>query len=39
MKYTIQVIITTDDGQSETRDLTCLEREHLTPTTLGRFAP
>jgi hypothetical protein len=35
VKYTIQVVITTDDGQSETRDLTCLEREHLTPTTLG----
>ena len=35
MKYTIQVVITTDDGHSETRDIACLEREHLTPTTLG----
>ena len=35
MKYAIQVVITTDEGQTETRDIICLEREHLTPTTLG----
>jgi hypothetical protein len=35
MKYTIQVVITTDDGQTETRELASLEREHLSPTTLG----
>ena len=35
MKYTIHVAITTDDGQRETRDLACVEREDLTPTTLG----
>src|SRR5215475_6039325 len=35
MKYTIHVAITTDDGQTETRDIACLEREDLTPTTLG----
>ena len=35
MKYTIQVVITTDDGQSETREIAQLGREHLTPATLG----
>jgi hypothetical protein len=35
MKYAIQVMITTDEGQTETRDIACLEREDLTPTTLG----
>jgi hypothetical protein len=35
MKYTIHVAITTDDGQTETRDIACVEREDLTPTTLG----
>lgn len=35
MKYTIQVVITTDEGQTETRELASLEREHLSPTTLG----
>jgi hypothetical protein len=35
MKYMIQVVITTDEGQTETRDIACLEREDLTPTTLG----
>ena len=35
MKYTIQVVITTDEGQTETRDIACVEREDLTPTTLG----
>jgi hypothetical protein len=35
MKYTIHVAITTDDGQTETRDLACVERQDLTPTTLG----
>src|SRR5262245_2754953 len=35
MKYAIQVVITTDEGQTETRDITCVEREDLTPTTLG----
>ena len=35
MKYTVRVIITTDDGQPETREIACVEREDLTPTTLG----
>ena len=35
MKCTIQVVITTEDGQTETREIACLEREDLTPTTLG----
>jgi hypothetical protein len=35
MKYAIQVVITTDEGQTETRDIACVEREDLTPTTLG----
>jgi hypothetical protein len=35
MKYAIQVVITTDKGQTETQDIASLEREDLTPTTLG----
>ena len=35
MQWTIQVVITTDEGQTETRELACLERQDLTPTTLG----
>jgi hypothetical protein len=35
MKYTVHVVITTDDGQAETREIACLEREDLTLTTLG----
>jgi hypothetical protein len=35
MKYTVHVVITTDDGQTEARDIACVEREDLTPTTLG----
>jgi hypothetical protein len=35
MKYTVHVVITTDDGQTETREIACLEREDLTLTTLG----
>lgn len=35
MKCTIQVVITSEDGQTETREMACLEREDLTPTTLG----
>jgi hypothetical protein len=35
MKYAIQVVITTNEGQTETRDIACVEREDLTPTTLG----
>jgi hypothetical protein len=35
MKYAIQVVITTDEGQTETREIACVEREDLTPTTLG----
>jgi hypothetical protein len=34
VKGTIQVVITTDEGQTETRELACLERTDLTPTTL-----
>jgi hypothetical protein len=29
------VVITTEDGQTETREIACLEREDLIPTTLG----
>jgi hypothetical protein len=35
MKYTIQVVITIDNGQTETREIANLERQQLTPTTLG----
>jgi hypothetical protein len=35
MKYAIQVVITSDEGQTETREIACVEREDLTPTTLG----
>jgi hypothetical protein len=35
MRYIIQVILTTDEGRTETREIACLERENLTPTTLG----
>jgi hypothetical protein len=35
MKYTVHVAITTDEGQTESREITRLEREDLTPTTLG----
>jgi hypothetical protein len=35
MKYAVQVVITTDEGQTETRDIACVEREDLRPTTLG----
>jgi hypothetical protein len=35
MKCTIQVVITTENGQTETREIVCLEREDLTPTTVG----
>jgi hypothetical protein len=35
MKYAIQIVITTDKGQTETQDIASIEREDLTPTTLG----
>jgi hypothetical protein len=35
MKYAIQVVITTNKGQTETQDIASIEREDLTPTTLG----
>jgi len=35
MKSTVHVVITTDEGQTETREIACVEREDLTPTTLG----
>src|SRR5262245_35154314 len=35
MKYAIQVVITTNEGQTETQDIACVEREDVTPTTLG----
>jgi hypothetical protein len=35
MKCTVQVVITTENGQTETREIACLEREELTPSTLG----
>jgi hypothetical protein len=35
MKYTVHVVITTDEGQTETQEIACVEREDLTLTTLG----
>jgi hypothetical protein len=35
MKYTVHVAITTDAGQTEIREIASVEREDLTPTTLG----
>jgi hypothetical protein len=35
MKYTVHVVITTDNSQTETREIASVEREDLTPTTLG----
>jgi hypothetical protein len=35
VKYTIQVVITTAEGQTDTREIASLERKDLTPTTLG----
>jgi hypothetical protein len=35
MQCTIQVVITTENGQTETREIACVERADLTPTTLG----
>ncbi len=35
MKYTMQVVITTDEGQPETRELACVEREDPAPTPHG----
>jgi hypothetical protein len=35
VKCTIQVVITTENSQTETREIACLGREDLTPTTLG----
>jgi len=35
MQCTIQVVIATENGQTETREIAVLEREDLTPTTLG----
>jgi hypothetical protein len=35
MKVKIQVVTITDDGQETTRDIACVERQDLTPETLG----
>jgi hypothetical protein len=35
MTYTVHVAITTDEGQTEIREIASVEREDLTPTTLG----
>jgi hypothetical protein len=35
MQDTVHVVITTDEGQTATREIACVEREDLTPTTLG----
>ena len=35
MKYTVHVAITTDEGQTETQEIACVEREDLSPITLG----
>ena len=34
MKYTVHVAITTDEGQTDIREIASVEREDLTPTTL-----
>lgn len=35
MKYTVHVAITTDEGQTEIREIASVERDDLTPATLG----
>jgi hypothetical protein len=35
MKIKVQVVTITDDGQETTRDIACVERQDLTPETLG----
>ena len=35
MKVKVQVVTITDDGQEVTREVACLERDELTPVTLG----
>jgi hypothetical protein len=35
MKLTLQVILTTDDGQEETQEITSLERDGIQPDTVG----
>ena len=35
MKIKVQVVTMTDDGQETTREIACVERQDLTPETLG----
>jgi hypothetical protein len=35
MKVKVQVVTITDDGEETTRDVACVERQGLTPETLG----
>jgi hypothetical protein len=35
MKYPVHVVITTDEGQTATREIAWVEREDLTPSTVG----
>jgi len=35
MNVTVQVVTRTDDGQESIREVACVEREDLTPATLG----
>ena len=35
MKVTVQVVTHSDDGQETIREVACVERADLTPTTLG----
>ncbi len=35
MKVKVQVVSITDDGQETMRELACIERDDLTPETLG----
>jgi hypothetical protein len=35
MKVTVQVVTQTDDGQEAIREVACVERDDLTPATLG----
>lgn len=35
MQFKLQIIIIAENGQETTKDITCLERNDLTPVTLG----
>jgi hypothetical protein len=35
MKFKVQVVTLTDDGEESIRDIACVERDELTPASLG----